>query len=282
MIPYILNQNLSRLEELSALLPMQGSNTRTESPTFQAEIVQAEPATLKMIPAYIIVPRRPSTGIDSYGHVQSIPERQIVRHDQLVPGAEVVGVRTPPTRSPRLAPTSVAPQIPILAFSTSPLNHTSLSEDIKKAFQDISEEGQTAQNDVIGCASTSQLPLVKGPSLPTVPWLHESGASMRRKLNDTLQNSPPKESRYNRFVWDRFSPSREPLERSRRYYWRESSVTRLEDIGSAPDVQVPAPDSESSDISSATTLNTEDTSQAQELHSLLLQSQVAETALVER
>ena len=227
-------------------------NTRTELVTSQAEIGQAKPATL--IPAHV------------YYHSQSVPgTRQIARHDPPVPGGEIAAVvRTPRIRSsPRHASNSaVAPQLPILAYSssTSPLNQTSLSKAMDEAFKDISsrditkEAGQAAQEDddfINGRASTSQPPLIgikREPSSPMVPSRHESGAStMRRESNQAFQSSLPQEARRNRFAWTRFTPSREqPPDRVRRrsYYWRappDLGVTRSEgeDIGPSSPLAIP-------------------------------------------
>ena len=314
----------SRLEAATALLLLlvqDNRNTITELTTSKAEIVQAEPATLKMTPAYKVVARRSSnTEIIGYRQGPLVPgRRQIARHDSSVPGGEIARVvRTPETRSPpRHASTfSVAPQLPILACScsTSPLNQTSLSEAMDKAFQDISKEaGQATQeedDDVInGRASTLQPSLVgikKGLSSPTVPLRNESRAStMRRESNNVLQNSLPEEARHNRFVWTRFTPSRQqPPDRVRRrsHYWRASdlSVTRSKrgDISppSALAVLVAAAAaaqnsaSSSSDTASATTVNAveDDTDPEQQqqrpqydLYSLLLRAQATETALME-
>ena len=148
----------------------------------------------------MVAARRPNTEIIHYHHGQLVPGRQSAPHDPAVPGGEILGIRTPPTRSPRLAPISVAPQVPKLALSTPPLHHSSLSRDMKKAFQGITEAAQTAQDAVIGDALTSQLPFVRGPSIPTVLLLHDSGSLMRRKSNDNLPKSVLERSRFKRFV----------------------------------------------------------------------------------
>ena len=250
-------------------------NTRTELATSQAEIGQAKPATL--IPAHV------------YYHSQSVPgTRQIARHDPPVPGGEIAAVvRTPRIRSsPRHASNSaVAPQLPILAYSssTSPLNQTSLSKAMDEAFKDISsrdiakEAGQAAQEDDVfinGRASPSQPPLIgikREPSSPTVPLRHESGAStMRRESNQAFQSSLPQEARRNRFAWTRFTPSREqPPDRVRRrsHYLRappDLGVTRSagEDIGPSSPLAIPIAAAAAAQNSASSLSEEEDTASA--------------------
>ena len=104
---YTETRTSSRLEAATALLLLlvQGNrNGRTELATSQAENFQAEPATLKVIPAYMVVGRRPSnTEIISYCHGPSAPERrQIARHNSLVSEGKIAGAsRKPRTRFPR-------------------------------------------------------------------------------------------------------------------------------------------------------------------------------------
>lgn len=200
---YTVTRTSSRLEAAIALLLLlvQGNrNGRTELATSQAENVQAEPATLKVIPAYMIVGRRPSnTEIVGYCHGPLVSgRRQIARRNPSVSEGETAGaVRTPRTRFPRrhASTSSVAPQLPCLVCSdfTSPLNQPSLSEGMNKAFQNISKEaGQAAQEDddvFNGRASASQPSLIgieKGPTSPTVPLRHKSRASTTRRESNTV------------------------------------------------------------------------------------------------
>lgn len=96
---------------------------------------------------------------------------------------------------------------------------------------------------------------------------------MKDKSNDTIQNPLLKKSRSNRFIWHRFSRSRECSDRRRGPHRRKPSVIQSGDISSAPDVQdTPAQSSDSWDMGSATTLCCEDAGQEQEVPSLLSQS----------
>lgn len=114
---YTETRTSSRLEVANALLLLlvQGNRIgRTELATSQAENVQAEPATLKVIPAYMVVGRRPSnTEIVSYCHGPLVPERrQIARHNSLVSEGKISGaIRKPRNKFPRrhTSTSSVAP-----------------------------------------------------------------------------------------------------------------------------------------------------------------------------